>query len=147
MSKLKKTAWDWCSKYIRLRDALEFCQRMRIDLSQFNEVKDLIVKCCTCEKILPWIRMDAGHFIGRGLGGGSGVYFDERNIHAQCKQCNGFMQGNGQVYQEFIRNKYGDKVIIELLTLHKLGKKLSRLELKNLGEFYKGRFQELSNSI
>ena len=65
--------------------------------------------------------MDAGHFISRGMGGSSGVYFDERNIHAQCKPCNAWKQGAPHEYEQFMLDKYGQGVIDELRWLHKNG--------------------------
>ena len=73
---LKTKASNACSRYIRLRDALEYCYDHSIDISQFNRPEDIIGKCCTCGAVKSWVRMDAGHFKGRGIGGGSGVYFD-----------------------------------------------------------------------
>jgi len=115
----KQKAWKACSKYIRLRDAIDFCRLHKIDPSQFNRVEDLPVQCCDCKTIKSWIRMDAGHFIGRGLGGGSGAYFDERNIHAQAKRCNQFKQ-NDPKYHQFMVDKYGQKTIDELERRHRM---------------------------
>ena len=110
----KQKAWDQMSRYIRLRDSLDYCKMMRIDTSQFNSEKDLPVKCCTCGAVKSWKYMDAGHFISRGSHGASGVYFDERNVHAQCKSCNAFHQGRAEEYRKFMLNKYNPRVIYEL---------------------------------
>ena len=104
----KKKAWQWCSKYIRLRDAIAYQE-------QYPETPFGYVKCCTCPRIIHiWENCDAGHFISKGSRGGSGVYFDERNIHAQCKNCNGFHQGKQAIYHEFMLEKYGQDVIDKL---------------------------------
>jgi len=132
-----------CSRYIRLRDALDYCKRMRIDISQFNSIKDLPVQCCTCEKVKSWPRMQAGHYFGRGLGGSSGAYFDERNINTQCGQCNCFKGGNIQVYTEFMREKYGQEVIDQLRIKHHCVKKWTDLDFIPLGKFYKDAYNEL----
>lgn len=147
MSKPKEKAWEWCSRYIRLRDALDYCKRMGIDISQFSRPEDIIVKCCTCPKRRSWIDMQAGHYFGRGLAGGSGTFFDERNIHTQCGQCNGFKQGNNQVYTEFMLNKYGQQVIDELEIKHRGGSKYSHIQLKALAQFYKEKYEELLASV
>jgi 5-methylcytosine-specific restriction endonuclease McrA len=77
----KEKAWKACSRYIRLRDAIAYCLKHGIDLTQFNRPEDIIGKCCTCGKVKSWIYLQAGHWKGRDLGGKSGTYFDERNIH------------------------------------------------------------------
>jgi len=138
----KKKAWDWASKYIRLRDALDFCKRMRIDISEM-QLKDIPVRCCTCPKILPWFRMDAGHYYGRGVGGGSGAYFDERNINTQCKVCNGFRGGRPDIYKEFMLYKWGQEVIDELEILHLAGRQYQDGELIAIGQLYKEMFEKL----
>lgn len=145
MSKLKKDAWTWCSHYCRLRDAIEYCKQMGIDMKQFARIEDLPVKCCTCGNVKSWIYMDAGHFIGRGLGGGSGVYFDERNLAAQCKQCNAFKQGNAQVYELFLVDKYGQDVIEELKVKHQTNS--YKGQFWAIGQMYKGMYEELKNGI
>jgi len=120
MKGIKKTAWDWCSKYIRLRDAIEYHKSIGDPDIRF-------CRCCTCGKIMPWRGTtedqdcDAGHYIGRGMGGSSGVYFDERNIHAQCKAENKFGLYTPGAYDAFMLGKYGQGVIEELQIFHKVG--------------------------
>lgn len=131
----KKTAWQWCSKYIKLRDTIE----------DFPKSKDLgTVLCRTCQKWLLRISQEsqAGHFIGRGLGGGSGVKWDERNIHTQCYQCNRFQQGAPATYLKFMLGKYGQKVVDELYLRHKVHK-YTRLEIEGLGLYYKAEYQRM----
>ena len=130
------------SRFVRLRDALEYCKTLGIDLSQFNRSEDVIGQCCTCGKVKSWIRMDAGHCIGRGLGGGSGVYFDERNVNLQCKQCNGFKQGARPEYEEFLKEKYGNDIIDELTKLHHTNI-YKQFEIEGLGLYYKQKYKEL----
>lgn len=139
LSKAKKKAWQWCSKYIRLRDATEYCRSIGLDLSP----NDRIGQCCTCGVIRNWKKMDAGHFISRGLGGSSGVYFDERNINLQCKQCNGLKQGNAQAYEDFMVGKYGPRVVDELRLKNRLVHRYTVIELEATAQFYKEKFEEL----
>lgn len=141
----KKKTWDRCSRYIRLRDALEYCRLMNIDTGQFARPEDLLVQCFTCLIIRPWSGVDAGHWISRGSGGASGVYFDERNIHAQCKRCNGFMQGNAQIYGDAILAKYGQEVIDELRILNTTNS--YKYKLVGLELYYKQAYDELVRTI
>lgn len=99
MASKKSIASKWLSRYIRVRDC----------------IGDYIGVCCTCGRRDNIKHMDAGHFISRGKGGVSGVYFDERNVHIQCKGCNAW--GGSQTldrYKEFIIQKYGKDVLKEL---------------------------------
>ncbi len=143
----KKKAWRWCSRYCRLRDALEYCKERGIDMGQFVRPEDVIGCCCTCGAVKSWIRMDAGHFKGRGIGGGSGAYFDERNIHLQCKPCNGFKQGAYAEYEQFLIDKYGPEIIDELNRKHVTGLDMRPIAMMAMEVFYKERYAELVNLI
>jgi len=135
----KKKAWDWCSKYIRLRDAIEYQKN-------HPSVPFGYVKCCTCDRIIVYNKnCDAGHFISKGSGGLSGVYFDERNIHAQCKICNGFHQGRQAVYREFMLDKYGREVIDELEFLDRNQSYFKKVV--GIGLMYKEMYEDLKRKL
>ena len=143
----KRKAWDQMSKYVRLRDALRYCKKMNIDLSQFNSIDEIPGICCTCGKKVSWKQADAGHYFSRGLGGGSGAYFDERNSNFQCRSCNRFQQGAIQVYTEFMLQRWGQNVIDELEILHRGGKQFRNGDFIALGLLYKELYEELIETI
>ena len=143
----KKKAWKACSWYIRLKCAMEYCNKHGVDLHQFVRPEDIIGECITCGKVLSWIRMDAGHWKGRGLGGGSGTYFDERNIHLQCKRCNGFEGGRPKEHEEYIRQNYGQEVVEELERKHRIPLDTRESAMKAMEIFYKEKFQELLEEL
>lgn len=126
--RLKNRVWYWCAKYIKLRDA--------------TNRKEGWGYCCTCKKVIQLKGNDAGHFISRGSGGGSGVYFDERNIHLQCHTCNGFEEGNKVEYNKFMLERYGQKTIDDLERLHKTHN-YTLMELEGLKLYYKQAYMEL----
>ena len=138
----KQRAWRWCSRYVRLRDALAYCKEAGIDPNGYK-VEDLPIKCCTCSRVRSFRQTDAGHFISRGSGGGSGVYFDERNINAQCKHCNAFLQGNTLAYLDFMKNKYGQKVIDELIVKDKIVTRKISLTFPAIYKYYKDAYEDL----
>lgn len=84
--------------------------------------------------------MDAGHYFSRGLGGGSGVYFDERNIHTQCKQCN-MTGGQIQKYTDFMLERYGQNTIDILRYLDKNRRLKGKIAM--IGEMYKQMYKDL----
>lgn len=143
----KSRAWDWCSKYVRLEEAIEYCKKYQIDTTQFNRIEDLPVKCCTCGKVKSWIYMDCGHFVSRGLGGRSGVYFDRRNLHAQSKDCNAWEQGAPEEYEKFMLEKYGQDVIDELRRKDKIPHRISDVEYYAMAELYKQEFSKLKQML
>ena len=139
----KKKAWKWCSRYCRLRDALAYCEKYGINLHQFSRPEDIVGKCCTCPAVKSWIWMDAGHFISKSTGGLSGVYFDERNVHLQCKQCNAFKQGAAQEYRIFIIEKYGENMPAELMAKHYILPDMRNLAMLATEKYYQDKYEEL----
>lgn len=131
------------SRYIRLRDAIDYCLSHRVNLSSFSRPEDVIGKCCTCGVVKSWIGMDNGHYKGRGIGGGSGTYFDERNCHLQCKRCNAFGGGAPDEYREFVIEKYGQVVLEELNTKHRMPANFSDLAMKALEVWAKEQYNNL----
>lgn len=114
----------WCNKYV--------CRR------------DTVAKgwgyCCSCPKVV--VHGDAGHFIGKGFGGKSGVRYDERNINLQCISCNRFQEGNKLEYRKFMIDRYGEKVIEELELKHRTHN-YTLMELEGLKLYYQQAYKEL----
>ncbi len=127
------TANSYFSKYILLRDAIK--QNNQYQAYEF-------VTCCTCGKIMSRFSKNshAGHFISKGMGGSSGVYFDERNVNAQCHNCNKWLQGNGVEYFLFMQEKYGIAIIDELRRKHHLPRPHS---IDEYGIMYREKYKEL----
>lgn len=150
---LKQKTSQICSRYCRLRDALAYCKRMRIDVSEFVRPEDIVGKCCTCTTVKSWIYMDAGHWINRGSGGQSGVYFDERNINLQCKSCNaGFYKGKRKpdvksAYDQFMLDKYGQEVMDELIVRDRVVIRNFSAIILGLHQVYTEEYQKLLKSL
>jgi hypothetical protein len=102
---LKKSAWEWFSRYVRLRD------------SEFKE-DGWYGTCITCSKTgrVAWIDdksklrfvrgWDAGHYITRG---NWYLRHDEENVNLQCSfHCNKMKSGNLEKYKPALDLKYGD---------------------------------------
>jgi len=66
---------------------------------------DGIGKCVTCGKMKVWKTMDCGHFIGRQH---SATRWEEKNCALQCKQCNGFEEGQKYIFAKRIDEIYGE---------------------------------------
>ena len=130
----RSTANHYLSQYILLRDAIALSPQANLGFE--------FVRCCTCRKMMSRFAKNshAGHFRSKGKGGGSGVYFDERNVHAQCDFCNRFEQGNTVEYYPFMLEKYGQEVIDELKCKHHLPRPHS---IDEYGILYREKFKEL----
>lgn len=112
------------SKYIRLRDS-----------------KDDMFICCSCGRMMPYEQADAGHFINRRW---MAVRWDERNVHAQCRSCNRFDEGNNIGYTRFMQRTYGDDMI-DILLSKKISHKWSDYELDILIKEYKEKVKGLTS--
>ena len=124
-SKTKIKALDRVfSTYIRKRDS-----------------KDGYFVCCSCGQWKPYEQADAGHFINRRW---MLLRFDERNVHAQCRSCNRFDEGNNVGYTRFMIRKYGDDVVDILLSM-KRSHSWTDFELDILIKDYKQKIQDLDN--
>ena len=95
----KAKAWREFSIFIRRRDTTA-----------------LGTQCYTCLKYFPFNQMDAGHF----QDGRYKVFlFDERQVHAQCKRCNGKkpygLDGNKIRYYQHMEDDYGQKAVAQMV--------------------------------
>jgi hypothetical protein len=127
VSKLKKTLDMWFSRYIRLRDSVAFG-------------KYGWCRCCSCGKVDEIKNVDAGHFINRK---NNIVRYDATNVHAQCRRCNRFDEGNAAGYSLFMLEEYGQDHIDHLDELHHQFKKFTPDELEELITLYKGQVKEI----
>jgi hypothetical protein len=135
--KQKKETDRWCSRYIRLRDSIEF-YKTRGKITPPGE----FVECYTCGKLIETKYSQSGHWKSRGIGGSSGIYFDVRAIHAQCVQDNGFKQGAPDEYKAHMLADYGQKVLDKLEIKHKIGK-YSLMDLVGLKMFFKAEVETM----
>lgn len=88
LSKVKAETWTLFSKCIRLRDCLKTTGTKEHG------------KCITCGRLVKRQEADAGHYVSRRY---TATFFDETNVHLQCKQCNSFGMSDFAVRKEYER--------------------------------------------
>lgn len=124
MANLKDKLDRIFSEFIRLRDS----------------DNDGYCRCISCNGIHHWKNMDAGHYVNRSI---MSLRYDEKNVNAQCRHCNRFLEGNAIGYNHGLIEKYGDSVTsylnIKRFNLCKMGK----VEYETLIKYYKGKVSEL----
>lgn len=113
LSKLKAEAWKVFSLFIRERDKY---------------------KCITCGKEGRGSFMHAGHFISRK---NNSVLFNEKNVHAQCFNCNLWRQGESGIYAQEIIKRYGIEEFDALVAKGKEIKQWTPQELKEIAQKYR----------
>lgn len=102
------------------------------------------VKCVTCGVVKHYKEMDAGHFISRAR---TATKITEKNIHPQCKRCNGFLSGNMIAYTTFMIDKYGREFVDDLIVKSKQVMKYTDLELEEITEYLKKEINESESRI
>jgi len=93
ISTLDKKLWKLFSEYIRKRDCLQSTKTTEAG------------ECITCKKIIPYKKLQAGHYIPRQI---RNVRYNEQNINAQCYACNMFYGGMIAEYGAQLDIKYGE---------------------------------------
>jgi len=100
-----------------------------------RHAKEGMVRCVTCKDPLPkhWKEVDAGHFVSRRH---YATRWNQQNVHAQCKSCNGFHGGQNYIMGKYIDKTYGEGTADELITMSRQIKKFSNQDLEDLIKQY-----------
>ena len=119
-------------------------QRLDKVFSQWVRRKDAdhrgYVECWTCGKVLPWSRVDAGHFQSRAK---FSTRWDEMNVKPQCKGCNGFRSGEQFKFARKLDAIYGAGTAEEIERISNQTRKYSVEELEALIDVYNRRLRKL----
>lgn len=119
-------------------------QRLDKVFSQWVRRKDAdhrgYVECWTCGKVLPWSRVDAGHFQSRAK---FSTRWDEMNVKPQCKGCNGFRSGEQFKFARKLDAVYGPGTAEEIERISNQTRKYSVEELEALIDVYNRRLRKL----
>jgi hypothetical protein len=118
-SKAEEKAWVAFSRMIRTRDEIGGYFR-----------------CPTCGRTLPIDQADAGHYITRAR---KATMFDEKNVHAQCRHCNRFQEGNHFIYRQWLVDKYGAEEVEAMERRARMGSGYSTADLLLMAKEYRAR--------
>lgn len=122
LGKLENEAKTQFQKFIRLRD------------------KDLPCASCGTTETNLW---DGGHFYKAEIY--SGLIFDERNCHKQCRRCNRFLGGNENNYRLGLIKRFSLSFVLQLDAdaIKLRDYKYERQELIDIKNKYKEKIREL----
>ena len=73
--------------------------------------------CVTCGRVCHWKKIHAGHYIVRVW---MRTRYDNCNVHPQCCYCNTWLNGNTEMYHDFILDNYGQEVMDELKVISRV---------------------------
>jgi hypothetical protein len=122
-SRAENKAWKAFSLYIRERG---------------------LFRCPTCGAVKPIEQADAGHYISRVR---KSVMFDEMNVHAQCRKCNRFMEGNHFLYRKWLIEKYGEAEVEALETRAQMKGGYKTVDLLMLADIYREKTKRDRKSV
>lgn len=124
LSGLKKKAWKIVSEYVRRRDADE----------------GGTAACYTCGELKFWKELHAGHAIP---GRNNAVLFDVDIIRPQCPRDNLWMGGRYEIFAAKLIREHGLEWFEQKLAGARQAVKLSRSDLEEIIEEFKGKLEEL----
>lgn len=141
----KATIWkekrkEWVEKLKTLSD---YEQEAREPFQKWIRlVRDVDQPCISCDNS-DTDKWDAGHYFKAELY--SGLIFDERNVHKQCKQCNHRLHGNESGYRIGLVKRYGEAYVLELEKIKDVCRnyKYTKLELIEIKNIYKLKLKQL----
>ncbi len=108
----KGILWYFFSLFVRNRDVLKYG------------------RCISCGREITVETSQAGHFMPAD-GSGHKLLFDERNVNAECRPCNGFDGTHLLGYAEGLDERYGEGTAVELRALRNVYK-ASAIPMKDL---------------
>lgn len=127
-SKNKKAARDKADKYFSL-----YIRKQAATTGGYCQ-------CVTCGKWKFWKQIDCGHWQRRGY---EGTRYDQRNAAPQCRHCNYYRQGKPEIFEDYIRQKYGQSVVNELKWKAKARTKRKQKDYEWIAKEYKEKIDNL----
>lgn len=123
----KKIAVDAFQMYIRYRD---------------NWTCVVCGKHIDCDSDNAKMLMHAGHYISRAK---TSLLLDEKNVHAQCRECNGKQNWEGvdPRYTKYVVNKYGVDILDYFDKKKRDITKIGKAEWKELAAYWENRLNEI----
>ena len=119
-------------------------ERKRLDdecMEYLKQIVRLRDKTCVTPSSSCYGHLTASHWVKRGKGK---CRYDLRNVNCQCQGCNGRHNHYASNYNNYMRRKYGEEVMVELDQMGELnGWKWSIPELRDIRDGLKAEYERL----
>lgn len=122
-----------------LIDRLDDLVSRYVRLSYANDLG--IVECFTCGKKMYWKEAQNGHFHSRRH---NAIRFDLKNCYPQCPICNCFEDGNHDVFEKRLINKFGPDIVKYLDLKKNEVKNWKEWELRELIQYFKNLLKDFN---
>lgn len=131
-TRAKKKCWKYFSIFIRTRDCIKTTGDPEWGI------------CVTCNNRFHFKQLQAGHYV---QGRNNAVLFHEDLVHAQCKQCNIYKNGNLTPYAIYMFKTYGTEKMEEYELLRHQVVKRSVFDYDMLADDFKKRTKLMLESV
>lgn len=123
----------------------QWMKEVQIEFNKFIRLRDINCLCICCDKPLLGSnetggQYDCGHY--RSVGSAPHLRFDERNAHAQRKQCNRWGSGRAVNYRLGLISRIG-LMAVEALEADQTPKHYAIQDLIELKKYYKNKSKQL----
>lgn len=139
---IKKAAKEKKEGYEKLKTLGQYEADSKKSFQLFVRLRDEKLNCisCGCAGNDIW---DGGHYFKAELF--SGLIFDERNCHKQCRKCNRYLGGNEIAYRIGLCARFGEQFVkqLEADSVDKRVYKFSKQELIEIKKIYDDKVKEL----
>jgi len=112
---LKQYKKEWNDKKAVLKNNLKTLGQYEAEakkvFQKWVRMRDALLPCISCNSY-DKDQYDGGHYFKAELF--SGLIFDERNCHKQCRKCNRYDGGNEIQYRIGLVNRYGKEFVEQL---------------------------------
>ena len=135
----RKEHREWKEKHKSIQKLI---QEARIPFQKWIRMRDANFKCISCGSSSE-MRDSSHYFKAENY---SGMMFDEMNVHASCKYCNMYLDGNLSEYRKGLVKRYGETYVLKLESnaQEKRNKKYTRDELFEIKLKYQNKLKKLS---
>ena len=132
----------------KLKTRRDWMKEAQAAFNQYIRLRDQLAghPCICCDRPLDWSgnATDAGHY--RSVGSAPHLRFDERNVHAQAKQCNHWGAGRAVDYRIGLIKRIGLEQV-EYLEADQTPKKWTADQLKEKRDQYRIKSSELKKIL
>lgn len=142
VEKTREKTWKKTKAKVK-QDLMTLSDYLRLTQQIFNKYIRLKARggyCCSCGSELK-NKFDAGHYMNAN--NHWAVRFDERNVWAQCVNCNQHKHGNLIEYRRFLVKHHGEEWVQKLEQDARVTRKFTKDELKEIMAIYKKKCKEL----
>lgn len=126
----------------KLKTLSQYEAEAKKSFQKYVRLRDKDLPCISCNETVKDL-WDGGHYFKAEIF--SGLIFNEKNCHKQCRKCNRFLGGNEIQYRKGLLNRFGLEYVEQLESIADKNRvyKYTKDELIEIKNKYDGKIKEL----